>query len=442
MANNIPELFNTDAEQAILGSILIDQDALLFVREIIKPDDFYIERHRWIYDIILDLDARDVPCDILTITDELERRGQLDKVGNMPYLTELMHVTPTSIHATHYAQMVKRTSVLRQLKDAAGKVARIAHSDEADPEEALQKASDAILQVSLGNMVNRPQPVKHYASKVYDEIQAMVDGSRDTGLRTGLNDLDRRLKGLKGGKLYLVAARPGMGKSSLALQMAMEAAKRKSATVLYFSLEMPGEELTGRIISGESGINGERLLNGDIRENEWEAFHAALRRTESLPIFIDDKTNTVEGIKARSVLQSAKGLDLVVIDYIQLVDAGGRHENRNSEVGSVSKALKNLARNLNIPVVAIASLNRQCESRHDKRPMLSDLRESGNLEYDADIVIFLYRDEIYNSETEYPGVAEVIIGKHRGGKLGAIPAFFKKETTQFADLAIKTESFA
>lgn len=437
MAKN--DIYSQEAEESVIGSLLIDPDAILFVQEIIGAADFYIRRLGWIYQAVLDLHRRNVPADMVTLADELNRRRQLDEIGGVAYLTDLTTRTPTSIHAAYYAGIVKRASTMRRLEKAAGQIAVIAHTDSIESDEAVQQASKVVLDVATGALTSKPKSVGHYAGVVYDDVEKAQKGI-ETGIPTGLTDLTRMLRGLRGGKLYLMAGRPGMGKSSLALQSAVANAK-EGKTVLYFSREMPGEELTGRVISAETGIDSDRLAVGQLKNDEWGRFYGAIEAVESWPLLIDDRTSTIEGIKARSVVQASQGLDLIIVDYIQRIKGMGvgRNATRDEDIGSISEELKNLAIDLRVPVVAISSLSRKVESRHDKRPMLSDLRESGSLEYDADTVIFLYRDEIYNPDTEWPGVAELIIGKNRGGPVGVMSAFFRKHLTQFVDLEVRTE---
>lgn len=435
------DLHSREAEEAVVGALLVDPDAVLFVQEIVTGGDFHTCHLGWVYQVVLDLHNRKVPADIVTVSDELQRRGKLDDAGGPAFLTGLINATPSGIHAAHYAKIVKRFSVQRQLAQAAGEVAKIAHDSELDSEDALQAASGAVMAVTTKNLVAKPMPVSHFAGRLYDEIERLRQNPDIAGLPTGLNDLDRTIGGLKPGKLYLVAGRPAMGKSSLGLQMAISAIKKRNASVLYFSCEMPGEELTARIISAESGIDGKRLQHAEINDNEWGAFNKALMEVDRWNLLIDDRTRTADGIKARSIVQAATGLDLIVVDYIQRVQGNAKYNNRDSEVGQVSDALKGLATDLHVPVVAISSLNRKCEERHDKRPILADLRDSGNLEYDADVVIFIYRDEVYNQDTEWPNIAELNVSKHRGGDIGAVSVFFRKHLTQFIDLEVRNVTF-
>lgn len=423
---------NIEAEEAVLGSLLIDPDAILFTVDVLRHSDFFIQRHEWIYETICELHKENKPADIVAIADELQNKNR-DVQAH--YLTGLINATPSSMHVEHYAKIVKDASIKRQLISAAGEVAKISFNG-TSADEAISQSMAAIMDVSTANITDKPRLPGDFTGQILDEVTAMAEGQREPGLSVGLKDVDKLIGGLKRSKLYILAGRPGMGKSSLALQAAIEAAE-VDKQVLYFSEEMPGVELVTRMVSYKSGIDGQRLQNGELAADEWERFYKALEYVQTLPIYIDDRTRTVEGIRAKATLQSARGIDLLIVDYIQRVQTGVKYQNRDSEVGAVGSALKTMAIDLRVPVIAISSLNRQCENRADKRPMLADLRESGNLEYDADVVVFIYRDEIYNANTEFPNVAEITLAKHRGGRLGAAHCYFRKQNTQFIDLEVR-----
>lgn len=422
---------NVEAEEATIGSLLIDHDAILYVIDIVKPDDFFITRNKWIYSSIVDLYRANKPIDILSIEAELKRHNYDVDVA---YMTGLINVTPTSIHAAHYASLVKEASIKRQLINAAGSIAKISYNG-ASADEAISKSMAALMEVTMGNVTHKPKAINEITPILLDDVTAMAEGNRPPGIPTKLKDLDTLIGGYKPGKLYLVAGRPGMGKSSLVLQSAIEAA-RLGKQVLYFSREMPAVELVGRMVSFISGVDSSLIENGTLSKEQWTKFYNALDAVEKWSIYIDDKTRTIEGIRAKTILQSAKGLDLLIVDYVQRVETDIRYQNRDSEVGAVGTELKSLSIEQELPVIAVASLNRQCESRQNKRPMLSDLRESGNLEYDADVVMFLYRDEVYNKDTEFPSLAELDVAKQRGGRTGILQLYFKKHLTKFIDLQI------
>lgn len=436
--------YNVDAEQATLGSLLIDPNAIVKTFDAgIKADDFFIKRNSWVFQVIFDLQQADIPANLINISDELERRGQLDELGGAAYLTQLMNITPSSIWTEHYAKVIKRTSIMRQLVDLSGKIAKMAHSDQMEADEAIQAASDMLLDVTKKNQTSEPSHIGAFCSDALDQIERLQHVKNGIlGIPTGLTDLDKILGGLQQGKLILVAGRPAMGKSSLVLQMATNAAKNHSANVLFFSLEMLGVELTQRIISAEAGIDGKVLQRGPIENEHYKHILRVLGETDKLSIHIDDKTVNIEDIRAKAIAHQYKyGSDLIIVDYIQRVQVGKRYQNRDAEIGAVSGALKKLANNLQVPVVAVSSLSRACEARENKRPMLKDLRESGNLEYDADVVIFIYCDDVYNVDTETPNVAEVNIAKHRGGARGMAWAYFDRPRTQFKALEKRTVDF-
>lgn len=426
-----------EAEESLIGSIIVNPDSLIACDEIgLTGADFFIQRYGWIYDAAHSLG---VACDIITLGDELARRGQLDDIGGQAELTGYISGSFSHTYAAHYARIIKRHSVCRALIAAAGDIARLGHnSGDSDPDEITQEASNILLKVSTGNQTSQPQPAEVYCGKFLDNLESYYKNTGSViGIPTGLKDLDRYTGGLQPGKFILVAARPGMGKTSLVIQAAIRAAKL-NRRVLFFSLEMLGEELMERVISSETGIDTDLMRSKKLSGDHWKLINQKTTEVSRLPLTIDDRTRTIDQIRARAINHQYRyGLDLVVIDYIQLIEAGRNFQNRDTEIGEIAKRLKAMANDLSIPVVVVSSLSRACESRADKHPMLSDLRESGALEYHADQVIFIYRDEIYNPDTQFPGVADVAIAKNRGGKTGMIQAFFKKHLTTFVDLEIR-----
>lgn len=427
-----------ESEEALLGSIIISADALVYCDEAgVTEADFFIHKHGWIFAAMKALGPR---CDLVTLCDELERRGQLEEIGGSPFLTGLMSVTPTHINAPYYARIVKRESIRRSLIAAAGEISRLSFdSQDDDPQNIIQAASDILLKVSTSNQAGEARPVGYFCDQFLKSLDDYYQNTEDTlGLPTGLSELDKILGGLRPGKLVLIGGRPGMGKSSLVLQMAKTAIQKRGSKVLYFSLEMVGDELVERLISAETGLDTDLMRGKKLNSQNYTDIHRTIERVNSWPLVIDDKTQNIEAIRARAVSHSfSPGLDLIVIDYGQRVTTGRNYQNRDAELGVVSAAVKRLANDLQVPVVVVASLSRNCENRADKRPLLSDLRESGNWEYDADIVLFVYREEIYNPDTEFPNIAELIVSKHRGGKTGVISAYFKKHLTTFVDLEIR-----
>ncbi len=433
---------NLEAEEAILGSLLIDPDAIIRVATFLSPDDFYVERHGWVYAAIRDLHERREPADLVTLTDELERRSQLGEVGGSAYLTGLINATPTSIHVEYYARIVERTAVLRRLIDAAGQIARLAYQDTEDAAEVVDRAEEIIFGVSSQRVDRDLRPIRQVLDKFYDRIEYLHEHRGEIiGIPTGLADLDKLLGGLQRSDMVVMAGRPGMGKTSLALSVALQAARRHQKRIALFSLEMSDEQLVQRLVSAETGIDSQRIRLGDIKEDEWATFIQATNLLSNTQIFIDD-TPAISALELRTKarrLHAEHGLDLLIVDYLQLMRGDSRSENRQQEISFISRSIKALARELNIPILALSQLSRQVESRHDKRPMLSDLRESGSIEQDADVVLFIYRDELYNPDTEFPNIAEIIVSKHRSGPTGIFSVYFKKNLAQFVDLEVRTQ---
>ncbi len=433
---------NLEAEEAVLGSILIDPDAILRISTFLSPEDFFVERHHWIYEAVRDLHERREPADLVTLSDELERRGQLGEAGGPAYLSSLINATPTSIHVEFYARIVERTGLLRRLIDAAGEIARLAYDESQDAGEVMDRAEEIIFNVSARKSDRDLRPIRQVMDKFYDRIEYLHQHRGEiVGIPTGLADLDKLLGGLQRSDMLVMAGRPGMGKTSLALSIALQSARQWQKRVAIFSLEMSDEQLVQRLVSAETGIDSQRLRLGDIREDEWPTFIQATNLLANSPIFIDD-TPAISALDLRSKarrLHAEHGLDLLIVDYLQLMRGDFRSENRQQEISFISRSIKGLARELNIPVLALSQLSRQVESRHDKRPMLSDLRESGSIEQDADVVMFIYRDDVYNPDTEFPNIAEIIVGKHRSGPTGVFSVYFKKQLAQFVDLEVRTQ---
>ncbi len=379
----------------------------------------------------------------MTLTDELERRGQLPAVGGAPFLTGLINATPTSIHAEYYARIVERTAVLRRLINAATEIAKLAYRDTEDVDSVVDQAETMVFAISEKRVARDLVPIRQVLDQYYDRIEYLMQHRGEViGIPTGLVDLDRLLGGLQRSDLVIIAGRPGMGKTSLALSIASQASRRWHKRVGIFSLEMSNEQVVQRMISAETGIDSQRLRLGDIHEDEFGVFVEATGLLSDVPIFIDD-TPALSAMEMRSKsrrLHAEHGLDMIIVDYLQLMRGEtGSDGNRVQEISYISRSLKALARELNVPVVALSQLSRAVESRQDKRPMLSDLRESGSIEQDADVVIFVYRDVEYNPDTEFPNLAEVRVAKHRSGPTGVISAYFKKELTKFENAQITRE---
>ena len=429
---------NIEAEQSVLGSLLIDRNAIVQVAPFLRPEDYYREAHGRIYAAVLDLHERREPADFVTLSDELERRGQLEFIGGPAYLTSLISSVPTSIHVEHYAHIVERTAVLRRLIEAAGKIAGLAYEEAEEVDVVVDRAEQILFDVSHSRVSRGLLSIKRVLTRYYDRIEYLHQHQGEmVGLPTGFIDLDKLLGGLQRSDLIIVAGRPGMGKSSLALTVAHSVALKHNAVVALFSLEMSGEQLVQRLIAGETGISSQRLRVGDIRDVEWDKFVKASGTLAETAIFVDD-TPSPSPMELRTKcrrLAAEYGLDLIIVDYMQLMRSGVRSENRVQEVSYISRSLKALARELDVPVVAVSQLSRAIEARQDKRPVLSDLRESGSIEQDADVVLFIYRPELYQEDTDRKNVIDILVAKHRNGPTGRVSLRFIAEQTKFVDLA-------
>ncbi len=450
MANNgtssaVPDKLqphNVEAEEAVLGALLIDPDAVIQISTFLKPTDFYVQRHGWVFEAVLDLHERRQPADLVTLSDELARREQLEDIGGPAYLTSLINATPTSIHVEFYARIVERTAVLRRLIGAASEIAQLAYQDTEDVSEVIDRAEEIIFSIAERRVERDLRPIRQVLENYYDRMEYLHEHQGEIiGIPTGLTDLDKLLGGLQRSDMVVMAGRPGMGKTSLALSMALQAARRWQKRVAIFSLEMSDEQLVQRLVSAETGIDSQRLRLGNIKPDEWTTFYQAIRLLSETMVFIDD-TPAISVLELRTKarrLHAEHGLDLIIVDYLQLMRGGTKNENRQQEISFISRSIKGLARELNVPVLALSQLSRQVESRHDKRPMLSDLRESGSIEQDADVVLFIYRDDVYDPDTEFPNIAEIIVGKHRSGPTGVFSVYFKKHLAQFVDLEVRTQ---
>ncbi|MCA9972944.1 MAG: replicative DNA helicase [Anaerolineales bacterium] len=427
-----------EAEEAVLGSLLIDPDAIFDVAAFLKSASFYSQRNRMIYEAILALNERREPLDLITVAEELRRREQLEDAGGEAAIIGLINAVPTSINAESYARVVEATAVRRQMIKAASEIANLAYQEAEDINVVIDRAEQTLFSISEERTTRDLVPIKQIASEYLDRVQELnARGDDVIGVPTGFVDLDRMLGGLNKSDLLIVAARPGMGKTALQTSMALTAARRFGKRVALFNLEMSGEQLVQRMIAAETRIDSQRLRRGDLQEHEWPIFLEAIGRLSETRIFIDDTPSITPNqlrTKCRR-LYAEHGLDLVMIDYLQLMQAEFTKNNRVQEISEISRALKGLARELNVPVVAAAQLSRAVEQRQDKRPLLSDLRDSGSIEQDADIVMFIYRDEYYHADTtERPNIAEINIAKHRNGPTGTIDLFWHGRLASFRNL--------
>ncbi|MFM9108598.1 MAG: replicative DNA helicase [Chloroflexota bacterium] len=426
---------NLEAEQSVLGSLLIDRDAVIRVAAFLRPDDFYHPGNGAIYRAVKDLYDRREPTDLVTLSDELGRRDQLDQVGGPAYLTSLVNAVPNAVHVEYYGKIVERTATLRRLIDAGAQIVGIGYQDGLEIEDALDAAERAIFDVSQKRRTKDFVSIAEVLDSIFDRLDSQRDRAAIAGVPTGFTDLDSITGGLQRSDLVILAARPSMGKTSLALGIAYHAAVQRQRTVGIFSLEMSAEQLVQRLISMDTGIDTHRLRMGQIEGPEWERISRAFGRLSDAPIFIDDQSgaNVMDVRSKARRLQAEVGLDLIVIDYLQLM-SGRRSENRVQEISDISRGLKGLARELDVPVLALSQLSRAVETRSDHRPMLSDLRESGSIEQDADIVMFIYREDKYDENSERQGIAEVLVAKHRNGPVGSANLRFFDRTARFADL--------
>jgi replicative DNA helicase len=428
---------NIEAEQSVLGSLLIDPEAILKVTSFLRPEDFYRETHGLTYRAVIDLHERRQPADFVTLCDELERRGQLEQVGGSDYLTSLINTVPTSAHVEHYGHIVERTAVLRRLISAAGEISSMAYERADDEDRILDQAEQLIFGVGQRRIDRELVPLRAILGEYYDRIEYLYGHRGETiGISTGFIDLDKLLGGFQPADLIIVAGRPGTGKTSLALTMATHAARNREACIALFSLEMPSRQVVQRLVSGATGIESQRLRTGNIDEHELAKVARAMGELSKTSIYIDD-TPAISPMELRAKarrLHAELPIDLIILDYMQLMQAGIRMENRVQEVSYISRQLKSLAIELSAPVLACSQLSRAVESRVDKRPVLSDLRESGSIEQDADVVMFIYREEMYVEDTFRPNIADIMVAKHRNGPTGQISLRFMKEQTKFVNL--------
>jgi replicative DNA helicase len=434
-----------EAEEAVLGAVLINPEAYYDVASFLRADDFYIHRHRWIWECFTRLHERRIPIDLLTVTDELEQQGQLEETGGPAYLTALINNVPTSLHAEAYGRIVEANAIRRRMLSAANEIAKLAYQQDATVDTVMDEAERAVFGVSERRTTRDLRSIQEVLSEYYDRIDQLSSRSDETyGVPTGFTDLDRLLGGLQPSDLLIVAGRPGTGKTAFMLSAAKNAAQKNRKHVAIFSLEMSNEQLVQRIISQETGIDSQRLRSGKQEGDEWALFAHAVEVLSDTMIFLDD-TPGLTPLQLRTKcrrLHAEFNLDLVLVDYLQLMSSGVRAENRVQEVSYISRNLKILARELNVPVLAAAQLSRAVEQRADKEPQLSDLRESGSLEQDADIVMFINRPELYDKDTLLKNVAQIKVAKHRNGPVGQVELVFRSNIAKFENAATYQVSLA
>ncbi|MEI6179445.1 MAG: replicative DNA helicase [Chloroflexales bacterium] len=434
MDRSVP--FDLQAERATLGAILLEREAIIAIAAWLLPDYFYLEQHALIYEAMLACYNRREPPDLATVSTELRRQERLDLIGGIPFLGELALEVPTAVHIEYYARSVERTAILRRLIEAGGKIAAMGYDESEDLEATLDKAEAELFTVSQRRSTQDFVPIGQVVNTLFTQIEALQERRGEVaGVATGYPDLDALTGGLQPSDLIILAARPSVGKTSLALSLAYNVAFHGRSTVGIFSLEMSRDQLVQRILAMHTGIDMQRLRTGNLRADELNLAFEGMGVLSELPIYIEDTPGlSITEVRAKARrLHAEAGCNLLLIDYLQLM-SGRRSDNRVQEVSEISRGLKALARELNVPVIALSQLSRAVEGRQSHIPMLSDLRESGSIEQDADIVMFIYREELYDKETDKKGIAEIHVAKHRNGPLGIIPLRFEARTTRFQNL--------
>ena len=426
------------AEQSVLGGMLLSKDAIADVVESLRASDFYKPAHETIYEAILSLYGHGSPADVITVADELKKRGELTRVGGASYIHTLIASVPTAANAQYYAEIVKEHAIMRRLIEAGTKIAQLGYANETEIDTLVDQAQAEIYAVTDGNAKEDYVSFSEALEETINEIDANSNRPDGVyGVPTDFIEFDELTGGLHGGQMIVIAARPGVGKSTLALDIARSASIHHQMTTVFFSLEMSRTELAMRILSAEGKISMGRLKKGDLDTEGWTNLATLQGRIDSAPLFIDDSPNmTLMEIRAKCRrLKQRNDLKLVVLDYLQLMSSGKKVESRQQEVSEFSRSLKLLAKELDVPVIALSQLNRGSEQRTDKRPMVSDLRESGSIEQDADMVILLHREDMYNPDSERVGEADMIIAKHRGGPTRTIPLAFSGKYSRFNNMA-------
>jgi replicative DNA helicase len=430
---------NIEAEQSVLGGVLIENEAVHKVMEILTAEDFYRDAHRKIYDALMDLAERDEPADLITLTNELRKKEHLDSVGGASYVTSLIDSVVTAANIEYYAKIVKEKAILRKLIDTSTEIITHSYEDRSDVESLLDEAERAIFEISENRVKPSFYPIRDIVKQSFKTIERLYEKKElVTGVPSGYRELDQRTAGFQPSDLIIVAGRPSMGKTAFCLNVAQYAAIEKRTSVGIFSLEMSKEQIVIRMLCSEAQVEGTRLRTGFLSESDWPRLTLAAGTLSDAPIFIDDAAAlSVLELRAKARrLNAEHGLGMIMIDYLQLMRGRAKVENRQQEISEISRSLKALAKELNIPVIAVSQLSRRTEERQGMRPQLSDLRESGAIEQDADVILFIYRDEVYNRSEDNPnrGKAEVIIGKQRNGPTGKIELAFLEKFTTFKEL--------
>lgn len=427
---------NLEAEQSVLGALLIDRNALSEVSGRLKPDSFYLEKHREIFEAIMVLFEDSLPVDVVTVAEILSRRGTLEKVGDVEYLANLATSVPTTANIRYYSGIIEDKALLRSLISASGEIANLGLSGSLEGNDVLALAEKSIFDISQGLNRTGLEPISSALDQAFTQLEELYRNKSDlTGIPSGFRDLDRKTAGFQRSDLILVASRPAMGKTSFLLNIVVNAALAK-VPVAVFSLEMSRGQLVNRILSLDAMVDLERMRTGKLLEDDWTKIAHALGPLSKAPIYLDDNasTNVMEMMSKCRKLKMEKGLGMIVIDYLQLMEGRKKSDNRQQEISEISRALKIMAKELNVPVIALSQLSRAPETRTDHHPILSDLRESGAIEQDADIVMFLYRDDYYHEDSEKRNIVEIILAKHRNGSTGMVELAWIPQYTKFGNL--------
>lgn len=428
---------NLQAEASLLGSILIDQEALSKVADRIKPEDMYETRHQIVLRAVIALYEKRRPIDVLTVSDKLETSDELEAVGGSSFITELANSVPSAAHVSEYADIVAHKATLRRLLKAAQEIINMGYDEDAPLETLLDKAEQRLFEVSQKQLRQNFVSLGDVLAESFDRLDELhKDSGKLRGTPTGFKELDNILAGVQNSDLIIVAARPAMGKTSFAMNIAKHVAVKEGIPVGVFSLEMSQDQLVDRLLASESGVDSWKLRTGNLEDTDFSKINDAMGVLSEAPIYIDDTPvlNVMEMRAKARRMQSEQGLGLLIIDYLQLMSGGSNREGRVWEVSEISRGLKALARELNIPVIALSQLSRSVESRTPQVPQLSDLRESGSIEQDADVVSFIYREDYYNQDTERQNIADIIIAKHRNGPTGRVELYWHPDRLQFRNL--------
>jgi len=428
---------NTDAEASLLGAILIDSDAIVKIADVISSGDFYDERNGRIFEAVTQLYEKHSPIDVLTLSDQLKSSGFIEFVGGASYLTQLTNFVPTAAHVEQYAEIVSQKAIRRRLIQVAQETVTLSYNEERDLQELIEEAETRLFEVSQKHVKQDISSVESVLSESFDRLDELhKDKGKLRGIPTGFKDLDNILAGLQRSDLFILAARPSMGKTAMALGLAHSIALKAKEPVLIFSLEMSKEQLVDRMLATESGVDAWALRTGNLTDSDFEKIGNAMGSLSEAQIFIDDTPGiTVSDLRTKARREShIRPLGLIIVDYLQLMSGGSRFAsdgNRVQEISAISRGLKGIARELNVPLIALSQLSRSVESRTPQIPQLQDLRESGSIEQDADVVAFLYREDYYNPESERKNIMDIFIKKHRNGPTGAVELYFDREKQQF-----------